>query len=97
MSTNVSFGIGVELAVLTDMKVPGKKKSVTRVIVRMETVSTCVRFAISCISLVILSIRIAESCARSARIFVASIFLYWRMPCSYTSSVLINNLIWSAY
>ncbi len=52
--------LSAETPSLTDIKVPGKKKSVTRVMILMETVSCFVFRAMSCISFVMFSMASAE-------------------------------------
>jgi hypothetical protein len=53
--------------VLTAMNVAGKKNNVTVVMTRIDTVSCLVFFAISCISVVIVSIWSADCCALCAK------------------------------
>lgn len=62
------------------MNVPGRKNSVTQVMILMDTVSVLVFLAMMCISLVISSIRIAELCAFSAYSLLASVLRYCKMP-----------------
>lgn len=70
--------------VLTEMKVPGRKNNVTRVMILMETVSSFVLCAMACISRVIASTLSADSRAFSASSLFASMFSYCRMPWSLT-------------
>ena len=51
----------------TEINVPGKKNSVTRVMIRMDTVSCLVFCAIWCMSSVMASMRWAECWARVER------------------------------
>lgn len=60
---------------LTDINVPGKKKSVTSVIIFIETVSFLVLMAKAFIWVVISCISSVEACALSAESKLACIFL----------------------
>ena len=69
------------------MNVPGRKNRVTRVIIRIETVSCVVFRARTCISLVMTSMFCADTCDLLARSPLASIFWYSRIPCNCNASV----------
>jgi len=62
------------------MKVPGRKKSVTRVMIFMETVSSFVFWAISCMESVTSSIRSVETCALLVKALLVSIACLLRIP-----------------
>lgn len=64
---------------LTEMNVPGRKKSVTMVMIRMFTVSLLVCSAIKAMFFVMSSILRADSWAFSANSRLASILRYCRM------------------
>jgi hypothetical protein len=76
-------------AQLTDIKVPGRKNSVTRVIIFMETVSCFVFLAISCIESVTSSIRSVEIWAFLVKALLVSIACLLRIPwsCKFVSKV----------
>jgi hypothetical protein len=59
---------------LTAINVPGKKKSVTRVMIRIDTVSCFVFCAIWCMSSVMASMRWAECWARVERSLLVWMF-----------------------
>jgi hypothetical protein len=68
---------------LTAMNVAGRKNRVTVVMTRIDTVSCSVFFAMPCIARVIVSMRVADTCARFAKCSFALTPRYWRMPLSW--------------
>ena len=64
------------------MNVPGRKKSVTTVMIFMETVSFCVFFAISCIESLTSSILSAEIWAFFVNDMLVAIACLLRIPYS---------------
>ena len=71
-----------QVAERTATNVPGKKNRVTKVMMRMETVSCFVFCAIWCVLWLIFSILSADSCALFAKDSLAFVLRYCRMSFS---------------
>jgi len=77
------------------MNVPGRKNRVTRVIIRIETVSFFVFTAIRCMAFVIASIFPADICDFIASSLLASMLRIFKRPESYNpSQSCMNHTLW---